>query len=289
MVMDNGGQMQGVSITIMTNLDARSGFIGGGKGVGRYVICTLAKSTAGTLTITNQIYAAGVGYSNVTLNAGALVFDKTVEKTASKITGPLIFGGGTLVLTNGNGAAAGGESKITATTVNPGASAVASWTGAGATAANGAITLTAITRQVGGTLDVETNTQGGFLNTITTTTANNNGILGGWATCNASDWAVGTTLLALAPGGYQADVNPADWGTTSNVTLNASTSSDVGDGTNINSLRLTATSTVTLDGTLTLASGGLLVTGSGATAITGGTLMGGSGADLIVQQYASAD
>ena len=289
MVMDNGGQMQGVSITIMTNLDARSGFIGGGKGVGRYVICTLAKSTAGTLTITNQIYAAGVGYSNVTLNAGALVFDKTVEKTASKITGPLIFGGGTLVLTNGNGAAAGGESKISATTVNPGASAVASWTGAGATAANGAIALTAITRQVGGTLDVETNTQGGFLNTITTTTANNNGILGGWATCNTSDWAVGPTLSALAPGGYQADVNPADWGTTSNVTLNASTSSDVGDGTNINSLRLTATSTVTLDGTLTLASGGLLVTGSGATAITGGTLMGGSGADLIVQQYASAD
>ena len=59
----------------------------------------------------------------------------------------------------------------------------------------------------------ETNTLGGFLNTITTTTANNNGILGGWATCNASDWAVGTTLTALAPGGYQADINPADWGT----------------------------------------------------------------------------
>ena len=289
MVMDNGGQMQGISITIMTNLDARSGLVGGGKGVGRYVICTLAKSTAGTLTITNQIYSTGVGYSNVTLNAGLLVFDKSVEKTASKITGPLIFAGGTLILTNGNGAAAGGESKITATTVNPGASVVASRTGTGATAANGAIALTALTRQVGGTLDVETNTQGGFLNAITTTTANNNGILGGWATCNASDWAVGTTLAALAPGGYQADINPADWGTASNVTLNASTSPDVGDGTSINSLRLTAASTVTLDGTLTLASGGLLVTGSGATAITGGTLKGGSGADLIIQQYASAD
>ena len=62
------------------------------------------------------------------------------------------------------------------------------------------------------------------------------------------------------------------------MTINASTSPDVGDGMNINSLRLTAASTVALDGTLTLTSGGLLVTGSGATAITGGTLKGASGA-----------
>ena len=74
------------------------------------------------------------------------------------------------------------ESAITATTVKPGASAVASWTGAGAAAANGAIALTAIARQVGGTLDINTNTGRGWLNSITTTTANNNGILGGWAT-----------------------------------------------------------------------------------------------------------
>jgi len=286
MVIDNGGQMQGLSITIMTNLDARNGFVGGGKGVGRYVYCTLAKSTAGTLTITNQIYSTGVGYSNVTLNAGLLVLDKSVEKTASKITGPLIFAGGTLILTNGNGAAAGGESKITATTVNPGASAVKSWTGTGATAANGAIALTAITRQFGGTLDINTNTGGGYLNTITTTTANNNGILGGWATLNSADWAVGTTLAPYSA--YTTSTDPTTWATNNNVSLSASPSI-VGNGTNINSLRLTAASTVTLNGALTLASGGLLVTGSDATAITNGTLMGGSGADLIVHQYASGD
>ncbi|MGO8836757.1 MAG: pectinesterase family protein [Limisphaerales bacterium] len=285
-VMDNGGQMQGLSITIMTNLDARSGLVGGGKGVGRYVMCTLAKSTAGTLTITNQMYSTGVGYSNVTLNAGLLVLDKSVEKTASKITGPLIFAGGTLILTNGSGAAAGGESKITATTVNPGASAVISWTGAGATAANGAIALTAIARQVGGTLDINTNTGSGYLNTITTTTANNNGILGGWATLNSADWAVGTTLAPYSA--YTISTDPTTWAAVNNVSLSGSPS-PVGDGTSINSLKLTAASTVTLNGALTLASGGLLVTGSGATAITGGTLMGGSGADLIVQQYASGD
>ncbi len=46
---------------------------------------------------------------------------------------------------------------------------------------------------------------------------------------------------------------------------------------------------MTLDGTLTLNSGGLLVSGSGSTVITGGTLKGASGTDLVVQQYASAD
>ena len=285
MVIDNGGQMQGLSITIMTNLDARSGFIGGGKGVGRYVVCTLAKSTAGTLTITNQIYATGVGYSNVTLNAGQLIFDKSVEKTANKITGPIFFGGGSLILSNGVGATAGGESAILSTTVNPGASIVRSLTNGTASANNGALALNAITRKVGGTLDAFASTN----SAITTTSGNVNGILGGWATYNNTDWAVGTTLAALAAANYQADLNPANWGTVSNVTLNASTSSNVGDGTNINSLRLTAASTVTLNGTLTLTSGGLLVTGSGDTVITGGTLKGGSGADLIVQQYASAN
>ncbi|MGD0208397.1 MAG: pectinesterase family protein [Verrucomicrobiota bacterium] len=289
MVMDNGGQMQGLSVTIMTNLDARSGLVGGGKGVGRYVFCTLAKSTAGTLTITNQIYSTGVGYSNVTLNAGLLVLDKSVEKTASKITGPLIFAGGTLILTNGNGTAAGGESKITATTVNPGASVAASWTGAGASAGNGALALAAITRQVGGTLDINTNTGGGWLNSVTTTTANNNGILGGWATLNASDWAVGTTFAPLASGSYDTSPNPTTWLTTDNVSFGASTV-EVGGGTNINSLKLTGNATITLDGNLTLASGGLLITGSAAPTITGaGTLLGGSGADLIVQQYSSGD
>ena len=120
---------------------------------------------------------------------------------------------------------------------------------------------------------------------ITTTSANNNDILGGWATYNAADWAVGTTLAAYSA--YTTSTDPTTWAPANNVSLSAST--EVGDGTNINSLKLAAASTVTLDGTLTLTSGGLLVTGSGATAITGGTLESGNGADLIVNQYASAD
>ncbi len=285
MVMDNGGIMDGLSITIMTNLDARSGFIGGGRGVGRYSQCTLSKSTAGTLTITNQPYATGVSYSNVTLNAGDLVFDKSVEKTAKKISGPVILGGGSLVLSNGNvvATAAGAENGITATTVKPGASTVKSLTLNGA-AANGAIALAAIARQTGGTLNAMTNSSG---NTITTTSANNNGILGGWAIVNGADWAVGPTLAPFA--GYNTSADPTTWASTDNVSLSGSPVADVGAGSNINSLKLAGAATVTLDGTLTLTSGGLLVTGGGATSITGGTLLAGPGADLIVYQNASAD
>jgi autotransporter-associated beta strand protein len=287
-VLDNGGQMQGVSITIMTNLDARSGLVGGGKGIGRYTFCTLAKSTAGTLIMTNQSYTSGMCFSNATLNAGQFVIDRTIAKDSNKrITGPLILAGGALILTNGAGAAAPTENAITATTVNPGASAVMSWTGTGASAANGAIALTAITRQVGGTLDVNTNSGGGYLNTVTTTTANNNGILGGWATLNSADWAVGATFAPLASGSCDASTDPTTWLTTDNVSLDAATV-EVGNGTNINSLKLSGSATLTLDGNLTLASGGLLVTGSAAPTIAGaGTLLGGSGADLIVQQYSS--
>lgn len=287
LVLENGGSFlhPGSSIifrTTVTNVDARSGFLG--QNDNRYTAPVLAKSTAGTLIITNKPYTTGTGYSNTTVNAGELIFDKSLEKTAGKIVGPLVLAGGSLMVSNGMGAAGGNEALITSTTLKPGASSVKSVTASGVV--NGTLALTAITRQVGGTLNAVTNNTG---NAITTTTANNNGILGGWATYNAADWAVGSPIAPLAAANYQADLNPANWGAESNVTLNASTTANVGDGTSINSLQLTAASTVTLDGTLTLSSGGLLVTGSGVTTIAGGTLKGGSGADLIVHQYATSD
>jgi autotransporter-associated beta strand protein len=293
MIVDNGGSFiqNGVAssgIPLLTNLDARSGLMGF-YGT-RYTPVTMAKSTAGTLIITNKPYSTGQNsYSNIAVNAGTVLLDKSLEKTAGKLFGTLNMAGGSLILSNGIGATAGAESSLLGTTIKPGASAVASWTGAGATAANGAIALVAITRQVGGTLDINTNTGGGWLNPITTTTVNNNGILGGWATLKASDWAVGPTFAPLASGSYDTSINPTTWLTTDNVSLGASTV-EVGGGTSINSLKLTGNATIMLDGNLTLTSGGLLITGSAAPTITGaGTLLGGSGADLIVQQYSSGD
>ena len=77
-----------------------------------------------------------------------------------------------------------------------------------------------------------------------------------------------------------------------NVSLGAVSVGAFTGSTTINSLKYTATpvSDIALGGnTLTLTSGGLLVTGSAAPTISGGTLEGGSGTDLIVQQYSAGD
>jgi len=92
--------------------------------------------------------------------------------------------------------------------------------------------------------------------------------------------------------GYYTNPDPTTWASGAaayNVGLSASPSANVPDPMFVNSLKLAGAATVTLNGSLTISSGGLLVTGSGADAITGGTLLGGSGADLIVHQYSTGD
>jgi fibronectin-binding autotransporter adhesin len=147
---------------------------------------------------------------------------------------------------------------------------------------------------VGGTIDFNNiqsksaSPQVGLLITNTTTV---NGILGGFATIFENDWIVpvanGGGSTAYAAAAYQTATTPSSWGASSNVNLTASTSANV-QTTSINSLKLSAAATVTIDPaqTLTLSSGGLLVPGnaSGSPTITGGTLMGAAGADLIVHQ-----
>ena len=99
----------------------------------------------------------------------------------------------------------------------------------------------------------------------------------------------GTTPFTIAAyTGYNTATTPASWGSADNVSLGASTV-EVDAGRSINSLRLTDSAALTLDGNFTLASGGLLITGSAAPTISGGTLLGGSGADLIVQQFSSGN
>jgi autotransporter-associated beta strand protein len=271
----------------VTNTDARSGVVFLTRhGFG--ITNILFKSTAGTVVIGTRPNSSGSEGYLVTLNAGTLVFDKGYANNAAnrlKSNVPLTFAGGMLVFSNWlSSIAPSTENPGVGTIFNPGTSSFYS-TNAGAS--GGSMTMGPITRNTGGTFNFVPQAGPG---SIGSTTANVNGIVGGWNTYNLTDWTTGTTAWTnLAAAFYQADVNPADWGAASNVTLNASTSPDVPNATTINTLRLTAAATVTLDGTLTLSSGGLLVTGSGATTITGsGTLLGASGADLIVHQNASA-
>jgi autotransporter-associated beta strand protein len=284
-VLANGGalvQAGGTLTFAATNLDARSGSIGSLKNsLGPIYV---SKSTPGTVTIVSRANTGATdGYVMTNVAAGSLAFDYTAQSSQKILPGqPMTLGGGALVLTNG-GANTRTEA-VSATTVNPGASAVQlnnNTSGAGKIN----LTVNALTRNTGGTADFSK------LNStaaITTTSGNVNGILGGWATYGGADWAVGTALAAYAA--YDTGTDSTTWAATDNVSLNANPIAPL-NTLPINSLRLTNGPTVTLNAgqTLTLSSGGLLVVGASPTTITGGSLQGASGGDLIVLQNSSGD
>jgi autotransporter-associated beta strand protein len=152
-----------------------------------------------------------------------------------------------------------------------------------------------ITRNgVGGTVDfnnIQSKAASPQVGLLITNTPIVNGILGGFATIFENDWivpvATGGGSTAYAAAAYQTATTPSSWGALSNINLSASTSANV-QTASINSLKLSAAATVTIDPgqTLTLTSGGLLVpaNASGSPTITGGTLMGAATADLIVHE-----
>lgn len=142
-----------------------------------------------------------------------------------------------------------------------------------------------INRQVGGTVDFtlpsgdQTATNG-----ILTQSANSAGtILGGWATVNGTDWAVsagdGTNAGNItAFNGYSWDYY--DVGVDTNVTMSNNL-----DSMTTNSVRFSNGSTLTLTGTNTISSGGILIpksVGGNQVTITGGALVSGNGTGLIV-------
>jgi autotransporter-associated beta strand protein len=279
-----------------TNFDFRSGLEAWPKFPAAMTTNFSVKSTPGTMAIQSRPNNTGSQGIILSVLAGTMILDypnpapngDTTQGGAKLLpSGPLTLGGGTLF--GRFNASASRTETVLSTIILPGATSFQLTNNAANGGGAYSIVQNALNRNVGGTVDYSIGGTSTGVKTITTTTANVNGILGGYATYAGTDWAVGTPIAPLAATNYQASTDPTTWGSTSNVTLNASTSPDVGDGTNINSLRLTAASTVTLDGTLTLNSGGLLVTGSGAAAILGGTLKGASGKDLVIHQYASAD
>jgi len=291
LVLDNGGSVVmgptagGNFYFSPTNIDARSGGIF--ANLYRSIIINTFKSTAGTVVITNRPNTAASDGYLVTMNGGTLIFDKSSQNaTRLLINGALTLGGGSLIFSNGNTALSITTENpgLGNTIINPGASSVLSTNLGPAT--GGSITFGGLLRKTGGTFDFYKLAAGNS----TITNAVVNGIQGGWATWNKTDWLTGPNPLS-AYAAYTTTSDSSLWVAANNVSLAGNPLANVDDST-INSLRLTAASTVTMNAskTLTLSSGGLLVTGSGATTITGGNLAGGSaGGDLIVHQYASAD
>jgi autotransporter-associated beta strand protein len=280
-VLANNGLLEdqtGNSYLNATNIDARSGSILYSRYRGAI---NFVKSTAGTVLAIYRPNSSGSDGNIVTLSGGSLIFQKDLNAANRLKTGsPLTLGGGTLMFTNGASGISPNTESPSGTSMNPGASTLID---ANAGTSGGNISLGALNRSVGSTLDFYQSGPG----SVTTANTNNNGILGGWATYAGADWLVGTTFAAYS--GYQTSTDPTTWAATDNVSLSGDPSSNVPDLTTINTLKLSGASTVTLNGGLTLAGGGLLVTGSGANAIASGSLLGASGQDLVVIQNSTGD
>lgn len=137
---------------------------------------------------------------------------------------------------------------------------------------------------------------------IKTASANTNGIIGGWATVDNSTWAV-SNGAGNAISGLASFVSDA-WAASNNTDVTL-TGAAPASGSSTNSLRFneSGAKTLTLAGTNTVTSGGILVTptvGAGATSMAGGTLAisnftnsgGISGAmagDLIIHQCSAGN
>ncbi len=279
----------GCTATLVTDVDGNpyqgTGAISVG-GVGNTVISGsfssshpvlgLVENGPGTLTFSGS----GVNLTGgLTVAGGTLILDYSMNP-ASKL------GGGTLTLAGGVLGVKANASVSAAQSISGGTFVTAGQTDIQAVASTGTVSLSlgAITRNAGATIDVAGSTGSPNFSVISSA-PNTNGLLGSgpafatfsggstWAMVNASSFVSGF-------GNYGADTYTP--GTNVDVTMSA-TQSNV----TANSLRFnTGNPTLTLSGANTLQSGGILVTPSAAGGtISGGALNATGSGDLIVHQY----
>jgi len=112
----------------------------------------------------------------------------------------------------------------------------------------------------------------------TTHTGTTNGVLTinetAFATVNKTDWAALSSGNIVALSSYQTSTDPAGWSASDNVSLAVNPDTNIGAGVVINTLRLTGSSALTLDGNFSVGASGILITG-GTANISGGNLIGG--------------
>lgn len=235
-------------------------------------------SGAGTVLLSGNVTGGGaLSISGMPTGAGNAV---TLSGTANALGATTVAGGSTLTIDQ----TVAGNRLADASTLTLNRGSITLSGTVGGTEAVGGVILGAGTNTITGAatrilgMGAITRGTGAVLNTATaasatTTTPNVNGILGGWAVINNSDFstnafaAVATTTTAET-GWTGGGLNESQ---TANVTLTANR--------DINSLKLlgAAAQTITLTGfTLNLTSGGILRNQNFATTFTGGTLTSGA-------------
>jgi fibronectin-binding autotransporter adhesin len=261
------------SVTINNNIRGNGGLTQGGSG---------------TTTLLSATTAGGSRYTyagDTTVNSGTLRLDYSAgDFGILSDSSRLVLGGGAL-----DYAGAAGTANIDAVrdvVLNSGASTITKTGGAAA----GRLRLNSLTTQnVGGTLNFTA------ANIADVDTTNSNGILGATAryTVGNADWAVNSTNagdgLVTAFSAYVAPGLAAGTDTSNSLVTTAGTTTFTGSRTT-NSLKLDTglgAQTISLGATtLSLSSGGLLVTGNNAATITGGTFRSTqANSDLVIHQH----
>jgi autotransporter-associated beta strand protein len=246
------------------------------------VIGGLTHNGPGTLDFAGDgTNLTGVGGRGLMLNGGTLNLDYAGNVNTKLAGGTLTLGGGLLEVT-ANG------SQVVTQTITGGTVVAAGHTdvqpnffgaGMGVTLAAGAIT-----RNLAGTLDFTPSAVFPSFG-MTTSTGTTFSLLGGgpaYATVNGgSTWATVSAGNIAAYSGYLANTY------TNGTNVDVTTSNPPPASFTANSLRFnTGTQTLTLSGTNTLQSGGILVTpNAGVSTITGGTLTAPGSGELLVHEY----
>ena len=251
---------------------------------------TLTMTGAGTAVLSGANTFTGA----TTVSGGTLVLDYTINN-GSKLsqTASLTLNGGSLEVIGNNAAATtqtvNGLVLGNSTGVLGGGGRLVVTSGQDQ---NATLTLGAITRNTGATIDFATiHTGTGVARITTTTTTTPAGILGAYATFNRSDWATvdgANGIAALGAASYSSS-----FGTGLHTSLAGDTTLSAGGATS-HTLRLTGATTVTFVAaadTLTLESGGVLVTpDAGATSIGTTTVRGNltsSTGEILIHQHST--
>lgn len=244
----------------------------------------LVQYSTGTWTLSG----ANSFSDGVAVRSGTMILNHTTNNSA-KISGALNLGrttltnsqgaGGTLQVL-GNSSAATSES-VSSTTLGAGASTISVTSGSNQ---NASLNLGTLTRSRGSTANfVTTNTGTGISSLLASYSGSANGIMGAWAVKNSQDWASLSGGEIVAYSAYSDDTWAS--GSNTNITQSGSVSSAT---TNTLRFNTAAPITLSLTGTNTIQSGGILV-GSGVGAnnvtISGGAIGSSSNTELILNQY----